>query len=139
MTTFKYFIAITFFSGTVFLTPGCGTVDATRGHTGSLPMCEIHHCQMAAEFIYVGGEIIYLGGYWDTCRKNFPHHGGHRYNCESESTPYDRDVIDFVCPECDKLYFQYWKAKRKVQEENDFTNDENSVNAQQNTTADGNE
>jgi hypothetical protein len=95
------------------LLAGCGTVDLTKEHTGRLPTCEIHKSSMQREPIRVAGEILYLPEYRNICRKQFPHHGGHRYNFETEDTPYDRDVIDFVCPECDKAYLLYWKATRK--------------------------
>jgi hypothetical protein len=93
---------------------GCGTLDLTKEHTGPAPICDIHKGKMQPEHIYVGGEIMYMGNYSEICRTQFPHHGRHRYNFETEKTPYDRDVIDYVCPDCDKAYDLYWENTRKV-------------------------
>ena len=68
---------------------------------------------MQPELIHVAGEICYMVDYWGICREQFPHHGGHRYNRETENTPHERNVIDFVCPGCDKAYSLYWKATLK--------------------------
>lgn len=100
----------------IILLTGCnGTLDLTKDHIGAMPFCELHHCQMEPEYIYVTGEIIYTVEYAEICRKEFPNHGGHRYNRETESTPSYKDVVDFVCPECDTLYYLYWKNTRKVE------------------------
>ncbi len=96
---------------------GCGTLDLTKEHTGPAPICDIHKCEMHPERISVGGEIVYMGNYWEICRTQFPHHGGNRYHGETEKTPYGRNVIDYVCPECDKAYHLYWKNTQKVNTE----------------------
>ena len=104
----------------VALLAGCGAVDLTKDHTGPPPTCELHKCPMHTERIRVAGEIAYLPEYWETSREQFPHHGGHRYDRETKDTPFERDVIDFVCPECDKAYSAYWKewkAKRNMKHE----------------------
>ena len=69
---------------------------------------------MQAERIYIQGEIIYYPDYDMISEEQFPNHGSHRYNGEKEGTPRDTEVIDYVCPEGDIAYFQYWKNKRKV-------------------------
>ena len=104
-----------FICSIVFLVSGCGTVDATKQRPAEAgpPLCEIHHSEMAPDLINVRGEIVYMGGYWEICRTQFPHHGGHRYNNETATTPFERNVIDFVCPECDRAYHEYLQAQRQ--------------------------
>jgi hypothetical protein len=68
---------------------------------------------MTPEFIYVSGEVAYLPVYEKIANEKFPHHGGHRFNFETKNTPWNRNIIDFVCPECDLLYYQHWKGERQ--------------------------
>jgi len=66
---------------------------------------------MHREEILVAGEIVYVWDYREVARKDFPNHGEHRYNGETADTPYGRNVIDWVCPECHRLYLEYWKSR----------------------------
>lgn len=93
---------------------GCRPLDWTQGHVGPGPLCPIHACEMRPERIVVGGEGVYVLQYLKEARASFPNHGSHRLNHERESTPYERDVIDWVCPECHRLYLQYWKDHSKA-------------------------
>lgn len=94
---------------------GCRPLDLTREHSGPLPVCELHALEMSPEYIYVYGFSGYLPGYWKLSRENFPHHGGHRYTDEwnTDSNFFERDIIDFVCPECDRLYNEYWDQEEQ--------------------------
>jgi hypothetical protein len=74
-------------------------------------VCPVHSVTMHPERIFVGGEAVYAWDYWSVSRTQFPHHGGHRYNMEAEGSPYGRDVIDWVCPECHEAYMQYWRKR----------------------------
>lgn len=65
---------------------------------------------MHPERISVGWEGVYVLQYLKEARTSFPNHGGHRLNYETENTPHERDVIDWVCPECHRLYMQYWEV-----------------------------
>jgi hypothetical protein len=87
---------------------GCALLDLTKGHNGLPPICEIHKCEMHPESIKVYGERAYVEPYIKIAKENFPNHGGHLYNNEKEDTPYERDVIDFVCPKCQEEYEKYW-------------------------------
>jgi len=96
-------------------TAGCSTVDLTRGHTGENPTCHIHHVEMHPERIHVAGESVYVLEYRQLARRTFPNHGGHRYNHETDDTPWERDVVDWVCPECHRQYLEYWKNRNSNQ------------------------
>ena len=72
-------------------------------------MCPVHHVKMHPERIDVAGESVYVLEYCELARRAFPNHGGHRYSGETDSTPWERDVVDWVCPECDRAYVEYWK------------------------------
>ncbi len=90
---------------------GCAPIDLTKWHYGEPLLCEIHNCEMHPEQITVGGESVYVTPYISIAKEQFPNHGGHLYNWEKVSTPYERDVIDFVCPKCDDAYEKYWSEK----------------------------
>jgi len=91
---------------------GCAAIDLTTGHKGSTPLCEIHKCEMHPEHIKVYGESVYVLSYIEIAKINFPNHGGHLYNNEKVNTPYERDIVDFVCPKCHEGYKKYWSVKR---------------------------
>ena len=111
----KIIYSITLLLSVIVLIAGCETIDLTKNHIGIPPICEIHNCPMTPEYIYVYGEVVYVPKYQKLANGKFPHHGGHRLNFETENTPWDRDIIDFVCPECDRLYNLYWKKERQKQ------------------------
>lgn len=91
---------------------GCAAVDLTKDHTGKAPTCEVHKCEMHPEHIKVYGESVYVMHYIEVARNQFPNHGEHLYNNEKGNTPYERDVIDFVCSKCDEAYRKYWSKER---------------------------
>lgn len=111
----KFLLNIVIFSSWAILLTGCSEpVDLTKSHSDQVPLCKIHHCPMQPERIFVGGEMIYYIEDVTIFQEQFPNHGGHRYNGEKDVTPYNKEVIDFVCPECDMKYYLYWKNKRKA-------------------------
>ena len=91
---------------------GCAPIDLTKDHHGTHPICEIHKIEMHPEHISVFGESVYVIDYIDYAKNHFPNHGGHLYNNEKENTPYERDVIDFVCPKCNEEYKKYWNKNQ---------------------------
>ncbi len=93
---------------------GCTALDLTKRHNGPSPICEIHKTNMHPEKIEVYGEKVYVDEYIEIARKRFPNHGGHLLNFEKNTTPWRRNVIDFVCPKCDKAYREYWKINQKL-------------------------
>lgn len=100
---------------------GCNEpLDLTKDYGLNWPSCEIHHCPMRPEHITVGGEMIYYVEYVEICQKEFPNHGGHRLNGEKEDIPYDKDVIDFVCYQCNYEHERYWKNRREQCNENNY-------------------
>ena len=98
----------------VFCT-GCAAVDLTEGYIGDPPKCAVHHVEMHRERIQVAGESIYVREYCETAQRDFPNHGGQRYNFETDDTPWERDVIDWVCPQCHEAYLAYWKTHAPLQ------------------------
>jgi hypothetical protein len=89
---------------------GCRSLDRTQGHIGPAPTCSVHGCEMHPEEMLVAGEIVYVRDYHEVAATDFPNHGEHRYNGETADTPYGRRVIDWVCPECHRLYLEYWES-----------------------------
>jgi len=106
-TAFAYLISA--FSALAVM--GCRPLDLTRGHVGPTPMCPIHACGMHRERMSVAGEIVYLGDYRKEVGEHFPNHGCHTYSLEADDTPYARDIIDWVCPECHRAYLEYWRHR----------------------------
>ena len=107
MKPFNYLFAVAI----VATTAGCSAIDLTQDHTGETPRCPIHHIEMHRERIQVAGERVYVLEYSELARRTFPNHGGHRYNFETDDTPWNRDVVDWVCPECHREYLAYWKNR----------------------------
>jgi len=95
---------------------GCKRTDLTEGHIGNAPNCPIHSAEMHPEKIQVSGESVYVLEYCELARQDFPNHGGHRYGAETGDTPRERDVVDWVCPECHREYLAYWKNRASNQQ-----------------------
>ncbi len=95
------------------LIAGCRTVDVAGRHVGPPPICEVHGRPMTPELIRVSsGEVVYLRDYRKIAELQFPHHGGWLYSGEREFlAPYESKVRDFVCPDCDRAYREFWKLR----------------------------
>ena len=110
----RYFIRL-FIMSIVVASAGCAAIDLTEGHVGDAPKCPFHHTKMHPEKIQVSGESVYVLEYCELAQRTFPNHGGHRYNSEIGDTPWERDVVDWVCPECHREYLSYWENRTSNQ------------------------
>jgi hypothetical protein len=70
---------------------------------------------MAPEIIEISsGEVVYLTGYREVARTNFPHHGDVILSGEREfRREFERQVRDFTCGDCTEAYRSYWKKRQK--------------------------
>jgi hypothetical protein len=103
----------------LMLLSGC-EIDRTAGRLESPPVCEVHHKTMQPGVVELSTEEIeYLLDYEQAMRSQFPHHGGTVLHCERQDYPlyshpvFRTQVRDFVCPDCDAAYHEYWRQWRQ--------------------------
>jgi hypothetical protein len=103
----------------LMLLAGC-EVDRTAGRLESPPVCEVHRKVMEVGVVTLStGEIAYESEYDQAMRVQFPHHGGTVLHCERVGYPvypypvFRTEVRDFVCPDCDAAYREYWRLRRE--------------------------
>lgn len=94
-----------------FLLLGCRTVDVAARHAGPPPVCEVHGQPMAPELMRVSfSDAVYLQDYRRIAQMRFPRHGGTLLSGERDfRNPIETRVRDFVCPDCDRAWREFWK------------------------------
>ncbi len=106
-------LAICLLTAACLAAAGCGTQDLAYRSTDPAPRCEVHGTVMAPQIIGLSsGSGAFIGGYLKAERKEFPHHGGSLFEDEHPGAlpiVYG-SVRDFVCPDCDKTWRDWWAA-----------------------------
>ena len=55
-------------------------------------------------------QVVYMREYYTISRMLFPHHGGTILSGERDfQYILEQRVRDFVCPDCDRAYAEFWK------------------------------